>query len=137
MIGHPDQECVDLFRKGAPLKGTLKCSGNGTPVPAKVHIERCVGTVPACIPASGCQAAKKMPKKGELSVLERNKELLLSLKEDKNSDISLKKAEEDFKKHRMAMPRPLLAEDIMQRALSPRFCIEQGKLIDARLPVAH
>ena len=78
-----------------------------------------------------------MPKKGELSVLERNKELLLSLKEDKNSNILLKKAEEDFKKHRMAMPRPLIAEDITQRALSPRFCIEQGEVIVARKPAAH
>ena len=100
-----DAACVDMFRLGGDLLGTLCCSGNGVPVqsPAACTEDEIVRDMAA-----------------------RNRELLKGLREDVNSDVSLKKAEIDAKLGRMLWPRPLRDGDIVHSVLSPRMCIEQG-----------
>lgn len=94
-----------MFRFGGDLLGTLCCSGNGVPVQNPV----------ACTEA---EIVRDMAAK--------NRELIKGLREDVNSDVSLKKAQTDAKLNRMSWPRPLVADDVVHSVLSPRMCIEQG-----------
>ena len=55
--------------------------------------------------------------------------MLKSLKEDENSEVLWAKTIEDAKKGRMSMPVPLSEADVQQFALSPRFCVAQGRML--------
>ena len=56
----------------------------------------------------------------------RNRALIKGLREDTNSDVSLKKVQNDTKLGRMLEPREIREEDVLYSVLSPRMCVEQG-----------
>ena len=56
----------------------------------------------------------------------RNRALIKGLREDTNSDVSFKKAQNDTKLGRMLEPREIREEDVLYSVLSPRMCVEQG-----------
>ena len=86
-----DAACVDMFRAGGDILGTLCRSGNGVPV-------------------------EHPPVDGAVADLERdmavnNRALLNNLREDVNSDVSFMKAQKDAELNRMSWPRPLVLAD--------------------------
>ena len=120
-----DAECVDLFRKGAPIVGKLHRTGNGTPQ---------------------AQPARKSVNELRQERSKTNAAVIQGLKEDpKWSRHLLKSCLDDHKKGRMAMPRlshEVILEQVsttfshfsrickmcvcIQVTLSPRFAVEQG-----------
>ena len=107
LIKYHDQECVNMFRDGCSIIGTLATTGNGSPL---------------------CLDGSEYPDAASLASARasRNTALVSSLREDAHSASLLKMAADDARHHRMSLPRRLRREDLTRYTLSPRFCIEQG-----------
>ena len=102
---HCDPGCVQLFRTGAPILGTLDCSGVGVATP-------CVE--PVCLDemAANCTA--------------HNEELLRRLHEDPLEAEQLQCIMDDVFYARMSMPVPVGQIDAERVRMHPRFAVDQG-----------
>ena len=107
---HHDRDCVNLFREGGPLLGTLCYTGNGTQISLPEH-----ASIPALLEqCSRCNSA-----------------LFAAVKEDEAHSLDLVKlCVDDANLGRMSFPKIAGHVDLDGRVFSPRFCIEQGVRAD-------
>ena len=124
-VQHQDKDCVNLFRKGAPLAGILPISGNGAPVMIKESVD-----------------VAKLRRNS----LGTNRRILEALRDDPYSaalhNVSLvvcplwhvgsfcmrlpEACLEDAMLGRMSFPEPATPGDCEDVIISPRFGVEQG-----------
>ena len=109
-VKHHDIDCVNLFREGGPLLGTLQCTGNGTPIPPGEHA-----------------SFSDLLKNCESS----NRQLLNGIKEDgSHSEDLVRMCVDDAKLGRMSFPTIANDLELREKVFSPRFCVEQGTRAD-------
>ena len=103
---HKDVECAEALRLGAPILGLLHATGNGRPE-----------SFPPCQPEHELKN----------SIVERNKTLLASLREDVHSKALWDVTQKDVAAGRMTHPVPVSQVDLSKILLTPRFAVEQLK----------
>ena len=105
-IGYEDANCVEVFRRGAPLVGPLPLTGNGRPelFPEPLSLKELV---------AGAER--------------RNAALVGSLKEGRDAAEILAKTEAEARLGRMSHPVPLDAVDLKGAVLTPRFGVWQTR----------
>ena len=109
-----DCECVEFFRKGAPMYGVLPVSGNG--VPQKF-------------------AAASSVEELLSSALANNRKLVKSLKEDKHSQALFETTCNDAALGRMTFPVAVSDLDLSKVLLAQRFGVEQGVKDDGSVKI--
>ena len=100
-----DMACLDLLRSGAQVAGDLCFSGNGTK-----------------LPPGNCARVDKLVSRRSKT----NGSVVSKLREDPFSASLHKSCCDDAELGRMAFPRPLQLQDMLDYTLSPRFGVEQG-----------
>ena len=109
-----DCECVEFFRKGAPMYGVLPVSGNG--VPQKFAAASSVEELLSSALANNCKLVK-------------------SLKEDKHSQALFETTCNDAALGRMTFPVPVSDLDLSKVLLAQRFGVEQGVKDDGSVKI--
>ena len=106
LLQYHDRDCIDFFRKGAPLIGLLPISGNGVAMSSGVH-----------------ESLSELRAKAD----ERNRENMASLREDCHAAAILEKTRKDAMVGRMSVPTVLEDSNLPAVAvLAPRFAVVQG-----------
>ena len=103
---HPDADCADLLRYGAPLLGKLPATGNTKSVQNKSHAD--------------VHDLWKSAEKGNAAVLKR-------LRVDPFSSELMQQALVDVGLHRLTSPVPIDEVDLSKIRVSQRFAVEQGR----------
>ena len=104
-IDYHDTACVEMFREGADIAGTLEYAGNGWPAFLK-----------------DAEDLKKLDDNRQ----ENNLHLLRRMREDTHSQTLYWQAVEEVELGRASCPRPLTYEDVCKYSFGPRFGVEQG-----------
>ena len=115
IAGHHDLDCIEFFREGAPLYGMLDRSGIGKQV--------------------DCPSVPEVEDAMKEHCLQRNKQLLDSLREDTFAAELMKLTLKDAKLGRMSTPVPVELCDLSQVFLVPRFGVDQGLQADGSVKI--
>ena len=112
--GFHDAACIELFRKGGEIVGTLPFAGNGKKI---VEFESAEKLAAAC----GLTAARA----------ERNADIIASMRVEEYPQELLRQAKEDANLGRMSRTRLLSLNEFEQLDtsdvnISPRFSVVQG-----------
>lgn len=114
--GYIDEDCIQMFREGAPVTGALPESG--------------------LLEKAQPQKKEAMPLETLLAKAEaKNKELLSKLKPEKHGQHLLKEIMADVEKGRMSEPQKAESLDLKAVVLSKRFGLEQGTKSDGSVKI--
>ena len=113
--GHIDPACIEFFRSGAPLYGMLARSGIG------VHVE--------------CPGVPEVEEAMMAHCLQRNTQLIASLREDTFAAELMELTRKDAQLGRMTVPVPVEQCDLSEVLLVPRFGVDQGIQADGTVKI--